>query len=55
MPHDPQRVSETIGWLRKAAEDLRLARLALDAEAATALAREVLDAILARLPVEVRP
>ncbi len=32
MRHDPERVAEARGWLKKAAQDLRLARLALSAE-----------------------
>jgi len=71
MPHDPERVAETRPWFVRAAENLRAADfertadppLTADivfhaqqaAEAALALAREVRQAVLERLPEEVRP
>ncbi|MBI3090706.1 MAG: HEPN domain-containing protein [Candidatus Tectomicrobia bacterium] len=32
MPHDPIRIAETMAWLKKAAEDLRLGDIALQAK-----------------------
>jgi hypothetical protein len=58
MPHDPVRIEDTRAWLRKTALDLDSARILCEHESAhlgNAVAREVYDAILARLPEEVRP
>lgn len=48
MPHDPRRVAEARAWLIRAYRDLQTTE-------ALVLAREVYDAVVARLPTEARP
>jgi hypothetical protein len=51
MPPDPARVAETRAWLHKASEEAAIG----EAKLALLVAREVLEAILARPPGEVHP
>lgn len=54
MPHDPELVAETRGWLAKASLDLRAATHE-EARRAFEDAEAVYGAVLARLPPAVAP
>jgi HEPN domain-containing protein len=51
MPHNPELVAEVRDWLQRAMEDLREAEHDLVA----GVAREVYEAVLARLPKGAHP
>ncbi len=43
MRHDPARVADTVGWLRKAKEDLDIAAVPFKASAHSRIALKVID------------